>query len=377
MSSFPFCDSVHTWHKPSILFPTLWFSPRLAQTKCPLSHSLIQSTPGTNQVSTFPFSDSVYTWHKPSVLFPILWFSPHLAQTKCPLSHYVIQSTPGTNQVSSFPFCDSVHTWHKPSVHFPICGSVHTWHKPSFHFPILWFSLHLAKTKCPLSHSVIQSTTGTNQVSTFPLCDSVHIWHKPSVHFLILWFSPQLPHGKWPTDHSRRDSHINPRPRWPARPNWRIVIYSTAKHRLSSVILLWRWAYAFRSSSVSLFHPCHIQQSSVPATTTLSEILPSFNPWASTLFYGTGPHQLLWAALRATSGKITSCIPNGLNYCVNYIDTYKLDCKPHDTTCRAGDPCSNGNITTLLRYCHLPSWPIPLSTYHSGYLHWPTEPPWS
>ena len=146
----------------------------------------------------------VQSCYKPSVLFPILWFSPHLAQTKCPLSHSVIQSTPGTKQVSTFP---------------------------------LWYSPHLAQTKCPLSNPRFSSHQAQNKC---PLSHSV--------------ISPQLPHGKWPTVHSRRDSRINPR--WPVRPNWRIVIYSTAKHRLSSVTLLWRWAYAFRSSSVSLFRPC-------------------------------------------------------------------------------------------------------------------------
>ena len=218
----------------------------------------------------------------------------------------MIQSTPGTNQVSTFPFCDSVHTWHKPCVPFPI----------------LWFSPHLGQTKCSLSHSVIQSTSDTQQVSTVPFCDSVHTWHKSSVHFAILWFSPQLPHAKRPPVHSRRDSrNQSPSP-------MTVAPKLTHRHPLRRETFTWPTSFSYWDGPTH----CDPDQWVYSTLATYSHPQPRLRPLLlrnshpltnerAIFFYGKGPHQLLWTGLRATSWKITSGTPNGLNYCGNYIAT--------------------------------------------------------
>jgi hypothetical protein len=115
---------------------------------------------------------------------------------------------------------------------------------------------------------VIQFKTGTNEVLTFPFCDSVHHCHIPNGQLSTLvanLVSIPVP------DERRAQTDVSS---------------STLPQNihLTNVTLLLRLAYAFRSSSASLFHPCHTQSPSASATNTPAEILPSFNPRASNLF---------------------------------------------------------------------------------------------
>ena len=67
-------------------------------------------------------------------------------------------------------------------------------------------------------------------------------------------------------------------------------------------------------------------------------------PWVSNLFYGTGPHPLLWAGSRAARGKIITDLRNCLNYCEIFVVRTQFTDVPAGRIIQPGaprvlDPC--------------------------------------